>query len=256
MSRKQDTWDYALRIHGVTPKTIPLGRLGEYLKAYAALIGTASQPAYAGVVRGSSRLRASIPVEHQVGTRARLLAMRHEADHGTVAANDDSAIKARDSLAAMLAKDGWNGEIEDRDHNVILTFDKLRLPAYGVDRSMHDIGVIDGVVIALGGVDDTVHMRLLVRPGEVVSVTLRDMNDARKAARHFRGDTIRAHVHGTWKRSSEGRWEPHVLYLDRIEELSDEAGSDLLARLSALPGNRWSTMADPQTLLRALRSDD
>lgn len=251
MSRKLDTWDYALRIHGVTPKSVALARLGEYLKAYAVLLGTSNQPAYAGVVKGSARLRASIPVEHRTETRVRLLSVSHEVDFGNVASNDDSAIRARNSLADMLARDGLSGELEDREGAVILRFEKPKPQMQAVEPIVHDTGVIDGVVIALGGIDDTVHLRLLTRPGEEVKLTLRDLNEARKAARHFRGDTVRAHVHGTWKRTSAGRWEPHSPYLDRIEELSDEAGGDLLTRLSALPGNRWSTMADPQTLLRA-----
>jgi len=67
---------------------------------------------------------------------------------------------------------------------------------------------------------------------------------------------LRAHVHGTWKRTADAKWEPYALYLDRIEELTDEPASAILSRLSALPGNRWATMGDPQALLRIIRGDD
>lgn len=245
MTGKKDDWDYALRIRGATPRGLALARLGEYLRAYAELLGDAVEPHFAGVVKGSALLRASIPPEHKLNAQARLVLVKLDAD--------DATIGVVDTLAKMLDRDGFIGGIEDRAGAVILEFPKRAKQAEPREYIVQDSGVIDGVVVGLVGVDDTVHVRLLDSTSKIHKVTVRGIAKAWSLATYFRGTTLRVHVHGTWKRTSEGVWEPHSLYLDRFEELDDEPASEILSRLSALPGNRWSTMEDPEALLRSLR---
>ena len=247
VGRKHD-WDYALRIRGTTPRAVPLARLGEYLKAYAALLGDANSPTYAGVVNGSALLRASVEPDRKAQTRTRLLAVS--------AGVDDALLKANDTLAQMLAADGLSGAVEDRSGAVILEFRRPDLDPDAMEHVVQDVGIVDGVVVGLQGIDDTVHLRLLGGDGQSIKVTVRDLAQARQLAVHFRGEMLRVHLHGSWKRGPEGRWEPHAIYLDRFEELSDEPVGELLSRLSALPGNRWATMDAPHELLRRLRGDD
>ena len=114
MAARKHDWDYALRIRGTTPRAVPLARLGEYLKAYAALLGDANSPTYAGVVNGSALLRASVEPDRKAQTRTRLLAVS--------AGVDDALLKANDTLAQMLAADGLSGAVEDRSRAVILEF--------------------------------------------------------------------------------------------------------------------------------------
>ena len=250
MAGKKHDWDYALRIRGATPRSMPLARLGEYLKVYAALLGDDNEPKFAGVVKGSALLRASIASERKTATHRRLLLIR------TAAAHDENLIRAHDQLADMLATDKASGGVEDRDGAVILEFTRRDVDLARPEHIVQDTGVIDGVVVSLVGIDDTVHLRLLDSENQSRKVTVRDINEARKLARYFRGGVLRVHVHGTWKRTGEGAWEPHALYLDRFEELGDEPASELLTELSALEGNRWSTMDDPQALLRRLKDND
>lgn len=59
MAGKRTDWDFALRIRGVTPRTLPMARLADYLKAWAVLLGDVNEPQFAGIVNGSAVLRAS-----------------------------------------------------------------------------------------------------------------------------------------------------------------------------------------------------
>jgi hypothetical protein len=248
MAGKKDIWDYALRIRGTTPRAMSLLRLSEYMKAYAALLGQGNEPKFAGVVKGSVLLRASVPSERQTETRLRLLSARS-------AANDD-LMRAHDQLADMLATDSVSGDVEDRNGAVVLEFSHRNPEPAQPEVIVQDTGIIDGVVVSLVGIDDTVHLRLLDSEQTSQKITVRDIGEARKLARHFRGDVLRVHVHGTWKRTGEGRWEAHALYLDHFEELGGESASELLNELSALEGNRWASMDDPQGELRRIRGDD
>lgn len=248
MAGKRNEWDYALRIRGATPRGLSLSRLAEYLKAYASLLGDSNEPTFAGVVRGSALLRASVPHHRKLETKVRLITAKLDADEGL--------IRVVDSLAHMMSRDGFSGDIEDRQGAVILEFRRPTAAVELREQVIHDVGVIDGVVVGLVGIDDTVHVRLQSSDGQTSKVTVRDLAIARQLALHFRGDAIRAHVHGSWKRNSEGVWEPLALYLDRFDELSDEPAGEILSRLSSLPGNRWATMDDPDGLLRNIRSDD
>ena len=248
MATNGRTWDYALRLRGVSPSTVRLARLGEYMKRYAELLGDVNETLFAGVVRGSAVLRARVSPARKSETHVRLLAAK--------AGTDGPSVKARDVLAELLARDGVTASLEDPSGAVILEFKRSAPKSQQAEQIVHDVGVIDGVVVGLVGIDDTVHLKLLTSEGDTPSITVRDLAAARRIAPHFRGDVLRVHVHGTWRRNADGKWEPWVLYLDRVEELTNEPAAELLTRLALLPGNRWSTMADPQQLLRAIRSDD
>lgn len=256
MADSRAHWDFALRIRGVTPRSVPMSRLAEYLKQFAALLGEGNEPRFAGITQGSARLRSAVPYQHRLETKIRLMAVGGKLIDDAPTESNDSAARAASTIAAMLEDDGVSGEVEERSGEVLLRFPRRVDRETPKEYVVQDVGVIDGVVVGLVGIDDTVHLRLQDSSGQTNKVTLRDLGLARELGKHFRGDMLRVHVHGTWKRTAEGRWEPHALYLDRYEELSDEPANAILSRLSALPGNRWTTMNDPDTLLRSLREDE
>jgi hypothetical protein len=246
MAGKRNDWDYALRIRGVTPRLLPMGRLGEYIKAWAALLGEGNEPQFAGVVKGSAVLRAAVPLQSRLNTKIRLISAR--------SGSDDGAARAASTISEMMQRDRVAGEVRDRAGALILEFRRANLAAASHPSApLHDVAVVDGVVTSMVGADDTVHLRLQDVGGITYKVTVRNLETARQLARHFRGEAVRAHVHGTWVRSADGQWQPHLLYLDRFELLDAEPTASILARLSALPGNRWATMDEPDKLLDEIR---
>lgn len=224
-----------------------MARLGEYLQAWAALLGDENKPHFAGIVKGSAVLRARVGGDAKLTTKVRLVAAREGVE--------DQSARAYEQLATMMVRDQCTGEVRDSAGAVILEFKRQPTPEVR-PVVMQDSATVDGVVISLAGADDTVHLRLQDADGAVYKVTLRNLETARALASHFRASPIRAHVHGSWSRDADGSWRAVSLYLDRFEELDDEPAASILSRLSALPGNRWAVMADADLALRELRGDE
>jgi hypothetical protein len=238
-------WDYALRIRGVTPRTLSMFRLAEYLEEWAQLIGEENRPVFGGIVQGSAVLRASVPFDRKLEARSRIVTAK--------AGASPAAARAAERIERLMASDGARGQVEDRNGAVIYEFRKPVVEPLPTEHVVTDAGVIDGTVVGIVGIDDTVHVRLQEGSGSVSSVSVRDMQLARQLATHFRGEPIRVHVHGTWKRDGAGVWSPHSLYADRLDELDPRAAAAVLDELAAIPGNGWATMDDPEALWRSIR---
>lgn len=241
-------WDFAFHIKGVSLDSLDMSRLAEYIKAFADLLGDGSAPKLAGIVKGSVVLRVRDCGEHPALARQRI----------RDAANDDAPGNAPyQKLINLMRKDGARGTIIDPGKNVLLTFAPSRTANDDAkEYILHDNGELDGVVVGIAGKDDTVHVRLQAHDGTVNSVTVRDMGLARELAGRFRLGTVRVHVHGTWKRRTDGVWEPNVVYADRIEDLDQSSAQDVFNALAAIPGNSWGALDDADALWRKIRGLD
>lgn len=247
---KAKEWDFALKIRGVTPRSMPLARLAEYLKEFAALLGDEGKPVFAGIVAGSVVIRAreTQQLPHAlVRSRVRTARVDREAPGGRSYAR----------LNDLMAGDGADGIVLDRDENTI-----VELPGRAVaapppqEYTMTDVGFIDGLVVGIAGVDDTVHIRVQEATGAVHSVDLRDLGRAREIAQHFRAEPVRIHVHGTWKRLAGGTWVPQAVHFDRFEVLDPAGAREVFDALAAIPGNGWAEVADPDALWTSMRTND
>jgi hypothetical protein len=245
MTKKAD-WDYALRLRGLDPSSIPMAKLAEYLKDWAGLLGDANAPIFRGVVRGSVVLRARVDPIKRTEVRARLRSAQIQVDPG--------AAKFIEKLKTMMDRDAVVGTVIDRSGEVVMEF-KGRKGEEEAPREyiVPDSGTIDGVVVGIQGIDDTVHIRLQEAGGAVFSVALRDLAMARKFAAHFRSDPIRVQVHGTWKRTAAGIWEPHNLMADGFDELDQTNAKETMDQLRAIPRNGWAELPDPIGFWKDLR---
>lgn len=243
-------WDYALQIKGVTLQTLSMERIAAYLREFAALLGDSARPRLSGIVKGSVVLRAVETADQpRAVTRARV---RH-------AANDEesSAHPIYEKINALMAQDGARGVVVDRQLAVLVEFPgSHRADVDQREYIVHDTGTIDGIVVGIGGIDDTVHVRLQEAPGVVHSVAIRDMDLARKLAVQFRGNTVRVSVHGTWCRTGDGKWNPRSLYADSVEALDQRPIVEVINDLTKIRGNGWSTLDDPEAVWREIRGGD
>jgi hypothetical protein len=156
-----------------------------------------------------------------------------------------------------MAGDGANGIILDRNEKTIVELPGRAAEAEPTrEYTMTDVGFIDGVVVGIAGVDDTVHIRIQEASGATHSIDLRDLGRAREVAQHFRGDPVRVHVHGTWKRCADGTWLPHTVHFDRFEVLDMGTAREVFDALSAIPGNGWADVPDPDALWKSMRTND
>jgi hypothetical protein len=244
-------WHYALKIRGYTPRTLPMARLAEYLREFAALLGDEANPSFAGMVEGSVVLRATQRADTPKQlVRSRVKAARVDAE--------SPGGRSYAKLNEMLTKDGARGIVFDREGKTVVELPGLVERALPPEREylVHDVSFIDGTVVGIVGADDTVHLRLQEHSGEVRSVTIRDLSLARELAPQFRGAPVRVHVHGTWRRTVQGMWEPAAVYADRVEALDVATPAEVFRALAEIPGNGWRDVVDPDALLRTIRSGD
>lgn len=247
---KAKEWDIALKIRGLTPRTLPLSRLAEYLREFAALLGDEGKPVFAGIVAGSVVIRARETLQQPVAlVRSRVRAAREdrEAPGGRNYAR----------LNELMAGDGANGIVLDKDENTIVELPGRQTVVQPPrEYTMSDVGFIDGLVVGIAGVDDTVHIRIQEASGSTHSIDLRDLARAREVAQHFRAEPVRVHVHGTWTRTVDGKWVPKDVHFDRFEVLDVGTAREVFDALAAIPGNGWADIADPDALWKSMRTND
>lgn len=238
---KPPPWDHGLELRGTTPRALPLARLAQYLSEFARLLGADAKPTFGGIVRGSAMLRA---VDHSgapAATRTRLrLVAQDEAAAGRA---------AFDELAAMSSADQLRARVTDPAKATVIAFPPLGRQAPAADVIVHDTGTLDGVVVAVEGVDDTAHIRLVDKAtGRSAKIKTRDMKLAQRAAGYFRGEVIRVRVHGTWRRDTAEGWVPHSVYADAIEDLDQADALSAMQALRAIPGNGWVAMPSAEAM--------
>lgn len=236
---KRSDWQYALHIKGVSSDTLDMGRIGEYLVQFAHLIGHDAKPRFEGMVKGSVVLRTKSSADHPALVRSRL---RQAADSEA----SPMAHKAFNVIGEMMAADGARGAIIDRQKAVVIQFPGVSKPAT-VEQEVvvTDSGDLDGQVVSIVGADDTVHIRLQDVGGVTHKIVVTKLDLAQELAKRFRKGWLRVRVHGKWKRSPEGRWEPLTVYADSFEELDSTSAADVFRALQQIPDNGWSNLDDP-----------
>jgi len=102
----------------------------------------------------------------------------------------------------MLASDNATGSLSEKGHeNLVLRFPGRETASDELGPFSQE-GSIQGVLVSIGGEDNTAHARLQdgddVRSGEIS----RDI--ARRLSPHLYGPTIRMLGRGRWRRTTEG----------------------------------------------------
>lgn len=165
----------------------------------------------------------------------------------------EDATKAFKALNRYLAADGATGSLRDgggevipfpgRDHPPPLTFGAFNQPS-----------VLDGVLIRVGGRDDTVPVHLL--DGEIVHLCNANRDMARRLAPYLYGAPPRVHGDGRWERDADGDWEMKRFNVSDFEELDDAPLGEVVGRLREVEGSRWKDIDDPLSELERLRGRD
>lgn len=249
MSNRSD-WDYSLRLRGVNLEGLGLARLAQYMAEFAQLLGDDANPVFAGVVKGSVMLRAKDRSEIPMLTRSRLKRAAND--------EDEPAHRPFVKITKLLNADGATGEVLDHEKNTVVQFPTRARRAPAVQEFViNDTGELDGVIVAVEGIDETAHLGLQDQATrEVVRIQVRDMQLARLAAANFRGDVIRVRVHGTWRRGVDGKWSPQSLYADAIEELEQADARSAFVGLGEVRDVGWAKLSDAEAdrLVADLRS--
>ena len=222
--------DYVFRIDAFTPDTLPMARLAEYLAALAKMIGHAEHTHFVGVEPGSARLVHRVDAVDAPKVADRLNGVR-------LGDAPKDAMAAQRALEDLLANDNAVGHLtEAATGRVVVPFVGRNRPARLAFPPFRQNASIDGVVVSIGGRDDTAHATLQDASNFHVGLTMkRDL--ARQLAKLLYGPTVRLHGNGRFERQADGVWKMHDFRVDRYEPLDDAAIEEILETIRGLPGN-------------------
>lgn len=232
-------------IDGLTPDTLPMERLAEYLADLAKLIGHREEVHFRAVEKGSAVLAWEVAVTVREPVGARL----HAVEAG---AGPDEAMRAYRAINLKLATDRATARLDDAGA-VLLHFpgQSARLEAaYG---PFAQRGSLEGVLVRVGGRDATAHVILEDR--DVVWARCETSRElASGLAQWLYRGRIRVHGPGRWRRTEEGVWHLDRFKIESFEVLDDASIRDTVDRLRSVPGNEWSML--PWSAIQDLRRGD
>ncbi|MBI5918725.1 MAG: MFS transporter [Nitrosomonadales bacterium] len=237
---------YDFRIDSWKPETLPMMRLAEYLSKLSAMFGYKEHVHFLKVRKGSAipEIIVDYEVAPKVEARLRLV--------GTPEAPQELE-RANYEVNRMLRVDNASATLRIKRGASVLIFPGKKTPL--VDEVIvHERGDLDGIVIRVGGKDDSVPVWI---EGESKAVykcqTNREL--ARQLATHLFDRPVRVSGNGQWCRTPERKWELEDFKINSFEVLDDSPLAEILNELRQLEGNLWNEMDDPQAELRKLRSE-
>jgi hypothetical protein len=236
---------YELYIDALTPTTISMARLAEYMADFAELLGHQEQVHFEAVKAGSLSLASRVEPVAQNKVRRRLDEVRY--GNGPKA-----AAKAYQSLDNRLAEDNAVGRIVHRAAKVIEFPGRARVREHSTG-PVEQVGTLDGEVIQIGGRDETINVHL--KTGEDVMHCITTKAVARRLAHHMFGPPVRLNGVGMWSRSESGKWALRSFTVRDFDTLDQTPLPKLLENLRAKLGPGPNGRSNPVAFLRELREE-
>lgn len=230
-----------------SPDTIPMSRLAEYMLQLANLYGSESAVHFREVRKGSAVLKAVID-DSAVSAVETRLRMVHDA-----AAPEDLK-RAYQGLNTMLKTDHAIGEVRHATGNVVLAFPGRDTPAQKAYR-VKEAGVLDGVVIRIGGKDDTIPVWLKDGDGAIHKCEANSAM-ARELIQSYLSTPIRVTGQGDWVRSESGTWSLEKFRISGWEPLDETSIANIINAARLAKGNGWNQVEDPIKEHSRMRGDD
>lgn len=240
---------YTFHINAYSPETIPMARLAQYMQNLASLFGHENAVHFKGLRPGSTQVVTVI--DHEDVPKVATHIARVKRGEGSV-----EATKAQTEIDRLLADDNATGFIfEDDDKDTrIIAFPGVSRPKRVTYGPFKQEGSLDGILISVGGADQTVHLQL--QNGDIKYTGI-DTNreTARRLARHMY-EPVRIFGTGRWFRDEEGNWLLRKFRVDSFTVLAPDDLKDAVEQMRRIEGSGWKTMDDPLGTLEALRDTD
>ena len=155
------------------------------------------------------------------------------------------------SCSRYLADDDATGILQESGGAEVIRFPGREEPAPVTFRAFNQTGVLDGVLIRIGGRDDTVPAHL--RDGDTTHLCNATREMARRLAVHLHGPPLRVHGNGRWERDADGGWVMKRFNITSFDVLDDAPLGEVVRRLRDVEGSGWKEIEDPAAELRHLR---
>lgn len=237
---------YRFVIDAWNPAKLPMARLAEYMADLAGLLGAPEHVHFDRLEPGSTVLVQHVDpkgvpsVEERLGSAA------------TSHRPPDIARRIKD-IDDRLAEDGATATLQESGGAEVLRFpghERTEPPTIGPFRQD---GFFDGMLIRVGGKDDTVPVHL--QDGDLIHTCNATREMARRLAPHLFGDPIRVQGNGRWKREADGNWVLLRFDIKDFDVLDDTPLPTVVEQLREVPGSGWPQIKDPLAELRHLREE-
>jgi hypothetical protein len=237
---------YDFRIDAWRPETLPMARLAEYLVELSKMFGHKEHVHFLQVRKGSAipEITVDYVTAPKVEARLRLV--------GTPDAPDD-LVRANHDLNYMLREDNASATLKFKRGGVIINFPGKKTPL-AEEVVVHEQGDLDGIVIRVGGKDDSVPV-WIEGEGKIIHKCQTNRDIARQLALHLYEKSVRVVGNGQWCRNQERKWELKKFEIKSFEILDDAPLDEVINKLRNIEGNAWNEMDDPQAELRKLQGD-
>jgi hypothetical protein len=234
--------EYRFTIDTFTPDSIPMARLAEYMTDIAKMLGNKDKVHFVKVEPGSVVLLEHIEEPAIPRFRERLNGIRNRTA-------PDEAIAAYEDIDRRLAEDNAIGVMETTEGRVFEFPGRNRKhqSAFG---SIVQPGTIDGVLIRVGGKDETVPVYL--EEGAVIHKCNSNREMAKRLAPYIFGGPLRVYGNGRWSRDDFGNWTMDHFTINDFTELQESTLHDAVTKLRSIP-NGLQSVDDPIEELSRIR---
>jgi hypothetical protein len=236
------------RIDSFTPETLPMARLAQYLAHLSTLYGNDDSVHFERLRHGSAIVQVTVEEPAFPKVFQRLQSVK-------TGDPDPEAQKAFRAIDKLLRSDNAVGTITRSGKTKILEFPGRKLPV--VDPiTVYQPTTIDGVVIKIGGRDETIPVTLRDVEGRIVNCEVRGVVQAKELSRHFLAETLRLSGNGKWSRSGTGTWVLESLLIQSFEILDEATLDGVLSDLRAIRDNGWAEVENPLEAWKKMRGVD
>lgn len=245
-----DDRKFRFYIDAYSPQEIPMAKLAEYMTDFAELLGKEHAVHFETLEAGSTTIVSRAEREDVPKVLNRL----HSVQQGTAPKELLSVIER---INNRLANDNAIGRIieetESSGLNEVLAFEGRDRPEPLTYGPFSQEGSLDGLLIMIGGKDETVSIRL--QSGSTIHSHIETNRViARELGAHL-FEPIRLYGQGRWIREANGDWTLRSFRVQRYEVLQKDTLRDAITALRSVSGSAWSSFDDPLAELDDLRHD-
>lgn len=227
--------DITFRIDVFKPETLPMARLAEYLAHLSSLYGNKEKVHFKGVESGSALLKAHIEDDAYPKVMDRI---------NSIGAGDEikEVQKAYSQIDELLRQDNAVGEIK---------VGAKVIPFPGRNKALDESIVvtqwteIDGVVIKIGGKDNSVPVTILDKEGNTYNCQIYGMDRAKELSKYFYGQTLRVGGEGKLVRHPANGWSIQSLIIKDFEPIDEMPLSAVLEKMRMVEGLGWRSEENP-----------
>lgn len=234
------------KIDGFTPDTLPMERLAQYIGELSQLLAHTERVHFDKVRKGSAVLQAWVEPQVAPGVRDRI----QKAGSPDAPADISRAYR---NLNRMLRENNASGVLKKEKGATIIKFPGKNSPPIQTFRVV-EASAIDGIIIRVGGIDESVPIWVQDRAGDVhKNCHTRNRSTAKELAKYYLGPIVRIVGTGKWLRGDDEAWQLDEFTVDSFEPLTDSVLAESAEAVRRIKGNAWDHIEDPTGEVKRLR---